>query len=521
MGRILSRLLLAVVALVASVEESPASSLRFHGNGVAAPDLDRVKIEIDEVGNSTPGPPADIGAGDFTIEFWMKAAAADNDAGPVACGDNIAWIEGNIVVDRDRFNQGRKFGLSIAGGKFVFGVSTDSAGRTVCGATDVLDGDWHHVAVTRVAGSGALAIWVDGALDGSSVGPVGDLSYPDDGVPCGNCCDGGNCNFSDPYLVLGAEKHDAGAAYPSYSGFLDELRLSSQVRYAAPFAPSLSPFDGDANTVGLYHFDEGSGDAIGDSSGHPDGPSDGVRRYGGTPAGPEWSSETPFGDPADLDGDGKPNTADECTVLVASQRFAKTTIDIKGFGSGAAGQSVSWKGEFRPTNGSAVDPAVDGVHVRIADSAGALLDVDIPAGLVGASPSTPCDARDGWTVSGSNSAPNFRYRNYSGFLDAGCSVSSSGIAQLKILDKTQASSPRVRFQLKTAASTIDVALPPLSLEASLALSARPAPGVASSAAEQGACGDHAWNPLTLVKPLPFCRFTPSPVAPTRLRCRTS
>ena len=47
-----------------------------------------------------------------------------------------------FTVDRDRFSQGRKFGLSIAGGRFVFGVSTDSADRTVCGSTNVLDGFW-------------------------------------------------------------------------------------------------------------------------------------------------------------------------------------------------------------------------------------------------------------------------------------------------------------------------------------------------------------------------------------------
>jgi hypothetical protein len=48
-----------------------ATSLRFFGNGVSAPDLDRVKIELDEVATTTPGPPADVGATDFTIEFRM------------------------------------------------------------------------------------------------------------------------------------------------------------------------------------------------------------------------------------------------------------------------------------------------------------------------------------------------------------------------------------------------------------------------------------------------------------------
>ncbi len=44
----------------------------------------------------------------------------------------------------------------------------------------------------------------------------------------------------------------------------------------------------DANTVGLYHFDEGNGDLITDTSGAPGGPSNGQRRYGGSPPGPAW-----------------------------------------------------------------------------------------------------------------------------------------------------------------------------------------------------------------------------------------
>jgi hypothetical protein len=47
------------------------SSLRFYGNGMN--DIDRVKISIDQ-----PHVPADIGAGDFTIELWLKAMPGDN-----------------------------------------------------------------------------------------------------------------------------------------------------------------------------------------------------------------------------------------------------------------------------------------------------------------------------------------------------------------------------------------------------------------------------------------------------------
>jgi hypothetical protein len=75
------------------------------GEPEGAPDGAAVAIDA-------PGPPADVGAGDFTIELWLRGTAADNPAGPVACGDNLAWIEGNILLDRDRYDQGQNHGGS-------------------------------------------------------------------------------------------------------------------------------------------------------------------------------------------------------------------------------------------------------------------------------------------------------------------------------------------------------------------------------------------------------------------------
>jgi hypothetical protein len=263
-------------------------SLRFRGNGVG--DIDRVKIRIDDPTNTRPGPPADVGAEDFTIEWWLRGTSADNRAAAVRCGDNIEWIRGNIVIDRDRFSQDRKFGVSIAGGRVVFGVSGDRSGdRTLCGTRSVLDDRWHHIAVQRRRSDGWLWLFVDGQLEAQGDGPDGDVSYPDDGVP-GNHC-GGPCTNSDPFLVIAAEKHDAGREYPSFSGWLDELRLSRSLRYRAAFSVATAPWRVDAETAALYRFEEGSGDVITDSASNA---SPGERRYGGTPPGPEWSSETPF-----------------------------------------------------------------------------------------------------------------------------------------------------------------------------------------------------------------------------------
>jgi hypothetical protein len=141
---------------------------------------------------------------------------------------------------------------------------------------------------------GMLELYVDGQLEAEIDGPDGDTSYRD----------GRLTSYSnDPFLVLGAEKNDVGAAFPSFSGWIDEVRLSNVIRYSNNFTPPFQPFNSDSNTIALYHFDERQGDAVNDSSGAVGSPSNGVRSFGGFPAGPVWSSDSPFysspGGPAD------------------------------------------------------------------------------------------------------------------------------------------------------------------------------------------------------------------------------
>jgi hypothetical protein len=282
----------------ATATVTPAGfSLRFFGTGSG--DVDRVKIRLDDPATNAPGPPADMGSTDFTLEWWMRAHAIENPALSVECGPgNINWIYGNILFDRDRYNQDRKFGISLAGGQIVFGVSGDGTGDyTLCSASNLADGQWHHVAVQRRRSDGYLWLFVDGRLEAEGLGPGGDVSYPDNGRP-GNFC-GGPCINSDPFLVIGAEKHDAGPEYPSFSGWLDEVRLSDAVRYNSDFALPAAPFAPDAHTAALYHFDEGpEGPCTGlvlDSSEAAGGPSHGMCHYGGEGLmGPLYSTDTPF-----------------------------------------------------------------------------------------------------------------------------------------------------------------------------------------------------------------------------------
>lgn len=250
-------------------------SLRFFGTGSGG--IDRVVVGLSAT------TPVNVGATDFTIEFWLKGSAANNPA--VGCSTaNDAWINGHVVIDRDVYGGGDRgdFGVSLLDGRVVFGASKGAAGATVCGATNVLDGVWHHVAVTRRATDGRMQVWVDGAFDGgnSSSPASGNINYRV----------GRTTSYpADPTLVFGAEKHDAGSAYPSFNGWLDDVRVSTGLRYTAVFVRPSAPLAVDATTVALYAFDEGTGTTVGDAK----GTSPGSRQVGGANNGPQWSTDVP------------------------------------------------------------------------------------------------------------------------------------------------------------------------------------------------------------------------------------
>lgn len=67
---------------------------------------------------------------------------------------------------------------------------------------------------------------------------------------------------------LGAKPGEYGPAWAPFDGTIDEVRISKTARFAADFTPPKAPFASDADTVALYHCDEGAGDVLTDSSGN-------------------------------------------------------------------------------------------------------------------------------------------------------------------------------------------------------------------------------------------------------------
>ena len=283
----------------AASTNSPVSaigySMRFYGN--PGTDVDRVKVPID------PQVAADLG-GDLTIEFWLKTEPGANPATSCQAGSD-GWTYGNVILDRDVFGTGDfgEYGVSLSGGRIAFGVGRAGKEQTICGLIDVADGRWHHVALTRKFADGVMRIYVDGTEAAQGIGPAGDISYRD-GRPTGVS--------TDPFLIVGAAKADESTGNHGYSGVLDELRLSSSIRYSTPFDRPLTPFTADAETALLFHFDEGPAgpclSSVVDTSGRA---THGQCRHGGsgTP-GPVYEADAPFLPPRQrtwlLGTDGQP-----------------------------------------------------------------------------------------------------------------------------------------------------------------------------------------------------------------------
>jgi hypothetical protein len=132
-------------------------------------------------------------------------------------------------------------------------------------------------------------------LEATAVGPIGDISYPDSAAPPNSCgASGSEPCTDDPFLVLGASKYDTGGAF---DGWIDDLRFSWWLRYLDDFTPPMQPLVPDGDTVALFNFNEGSGQVIYDTGAFDGGASTGTLYYGGSPAGPAWTTMSPFVEP--------------------------------------------------------------------------------------------------------------------------------------------------------------------------------------------------------------------------------
>jgi hypothetical protein len=132
---------------------------------------------------------------DFTIALWLKTRRE----GP----EGEHWRAGLGLVCADADTTGQ-YGLTLLGDHVAFGAAEPDV--TVRGRTRVTDNDWHHVAVTRLARTGQIKLYVDGRLEATALGPTVPMS-------------------AAPRITVGCRQTGGHA----YRGSIDELQVYDRV----------------------------------------------------------------------------------------------------------------------------------------------------------------------------------------------------------------------------------------------------------------------------------------------------
>jgi len=197
--------------------------------------------------------------GPVTIEAWFTAQPGDKpNANDVDARTDAIWS-----LQNPQSKAVANFILDRANDGWWFGAGVERLVRTVYYSFTRVDqradlyGTRHHAAF--VWDGDEVRLYVDGQPLRSG-GTVVDA----DKTPLDP-----SIRFTEveKFFLGAAVSRDGRSLTRFFHGGLDEFRISKSVRYATTFTPE-PVFQNDPDTVALYHFDEGQGDVLTDSSGN-------------------------------------------------------------------------------------------------------------------------------------------------------------------------------------------------------------------------------------------------------------
>jgi len=182
--------------------------------------------------------------GNFTIEMWVYwRGPSDNrwqrilDFGNSSQYMYLTPSGKEVATNTSRLT----FGITIFG---------DCCEKRLQAPTELSMNTWHHIAITLDDANDMAKMYLDGVEVASN--------------------NATNLNATDVAATqnwLGRSKFsDAPFLDPYFNGIIDEFRISNVIRYTGNFTPQQAQFGTDANTVALYHFNEGSGQTTADAS---------------------------------------------------------------------------------------------------------------------------------------------------------------------------------------------------------------------------------------------------------------
>ena len=149
---------------------------------------------------------------DFSISFWMKTTAAFPLTTAPASGAALFNADASGPANDFIISGTRLAATGVNRISFQTGASTGNI--ALHGTSNVNDGQWKHIVVTRARTSGAIGIYVNGVLEGSATGTTTLLT-------------------ANPTLTIGGVP---GSATNTFSGTLDDVRMFTTVLGTAEIA---------------------------------------------------------------------------------------------------------------------------------------------------------------------------------------------------------------------------------------------------------------------------------------------
>jgi hypothetical protein len=150
----------------------------------------------------------------YTIEAWIK---------PDAVGLGRTQ---NVIYKGTVASSGIRVGVSTNNKATV-----QHGSAVITGTTTLSASAWNHIAMVRDAGANSLTLYVNGVANGTTAAT-------------------GSVINTDP-VSIGSDGSQG------FLGWIDELRISSIVRYPSAFTPSTTGLSSDPATVLMLHFDGG------------------------------------------------------------------------------------------------------------------------------------------------------------------------------------------------------------------------------------------------------------------------
>ena len=218
--------------------------------------------------------------------------------------------------------------------------------------------------------------------------------------------------------------------------------------------------------------------------------------------------EVPNPGQLDSNGDDRGDACSSCTrvawtqppALPPDQNPAASQIELKKLDKEGA-PSFKASGVFGLPFAGPIDPAASGVFLRLADSDGPLVELNIPPGAPG---SSPCGPKDGWTTKVKGEVSTFTYGNKSDGLPADACAPGSAGGQPKLQIVSSPTEIRYKLAFKALALEGDPAQPVSFLQLDLVLDQQTQTGVGSTGGDAGLC---AQSVLRIGDPAAHCKVS--------------